>query len=121
MAGKVTSVATPPKRKDSSQPNPVEKIINNHTGGSETTDHLYNDPDSTKSKIEYSKDKDGNTIGPNGKKIGRPKKKETKEQISFSISKDTKKKLMEYIAKNDELSVSSVCATAIKEYLKNHS
>ena len=109
MAGKVTSVATPPKRKDSSQPNPV------------TTDHLYNDPDSTKSKIEYSKDKDGNTIGPNGKKIGRPKKKETKEQISFSISKDTKKKLMEYIAKNDELSVSSVCATAIKEYLKNHS
>lgn len=72
-------------------------------------------------KMEYSKDKDGNTVGPKGNKIGRPKKKVPKEQISFSISKDTKDKLMEYIADNDELSVSSVCATAIKEYLKNHS
>ena len=72
-------------------------------------------------KMEYSKDENGVTVGPKGNKIGRPKKKETKEQISFSISKDTKDKLMEYIAENDERSVSSVCATAIKEYLKNHS
>lgn len=117
MASKVTTIA----KMNNPSKAATDAIIKQKLDSTDENNQLIQVPLKLEKKMAYGKDKSGNTVGPKGNKIGRPKKKEIKEQISFSISKETKDRLMEYLSKNDELSISSVCAMAIKEFLKNHS
>ena len=69
--------------------------------------------------MEYSKDENGNTVGPNGKKIGRPKSADKKVQLSFSVTQGLKDDLLSY-CRNIDTPLSLVMSYAAKEYMENH-
>ena len=72
-------------------------------------------------KMTYTKDKNGVTVGPKGNKIGRKPKADKKEQLSFSISKDMKDKLVAYCESHGDIAISAGCAMAVQEFIENHS
>ena len=75
---------------------------------------------SAKKKMVYSKDENGNTVGANGNKIGRPKVKKKKVQLSFSVTEDLRDQLTAYCNDNN-IPLSLAMSFAAKEYLEKHS
>ena len=71
-------------------------------------------------KMVYSKDENGNTVGANGNKIGRPKVKKKKVQLSFSVTEDLRDQLTAYCNDNN-IPLSLAMSFAAKEYLEKHS
>ena len=74
----------------------------------------------TEKKMQYSKDENGNTVGVNGNKIGRPKVTKKKVQLSFSVTEDLRDQLTAYCNENN-MPLSLAMSFAAKEYLENHS
>ena len=74
----------------------------------------------SKKKMVYSKDENGNTVGANGNKIGRPKVKKKKVQLSFSVTEDLRDQLTAY-CNNNNIPLSLAMSFAAKEYLEKHS
>ncbi len=118
----------------------LEKLKLNRPGKSVTDDVIgqmitpnKSEPDSTakketdqstsdrakKSKTVYSKDEHGNTVGANGKKIGRPKVANKKVQLSFNVTQTLKDELTEFCQENG-MPLSLAMSYAAKEYLEKY-